>query len=59
MACNGALAQVAKKEISHRLPPGTRKHVDGFRVCSSCNKVYWRGAHHEELRRIVSTARGG
>jgi len=41
MACNGALIPVAKKEIAHRLSPETSRHVDDFRVCSSCNKVYW------------------
>ncbi|MCH8130837.1 MAG: Mut7-C ubiquitin/RNAse domain-containing protein [Acidobacteria bacterium] len=57
MACNGELIPVAKKDIVHRLPPETSRHVDNFRVCSSCDKVYWQGAHHPELRRIVAAAR--
>jgi len=57
MACNGALIPVAKKEIAHRLSPQTSRHVDDFRVCSSCNKVYWQWAHYPELRRIVAAAR--
>lgn len=57
MACNGRLIPVAKKEIAHRLPPRTSRHVDDFRLCSSCDKVYWQGAHHPELRRIVAAAR--
>ena len=59
MACNGELIPVAKKEIAHRLPPQTDRHVDDFRVCSSCDKIYWQGAHHAELRRIVAAARRG
>ena len=57
MACNGELIPVAKKDIVHRLPPETSRPVDNFRVCSSCDKVYWQGAHHPELRRIVAAAR--
>lgn len=55
MTCNGDLVQVAKKEIIHLLPHRTRRHVDDFRVCSSCDKVYWQRAHHQELRRIVAS----
>ena len=57
MACNGKLVPVTKKEIAHRLPLRTSRHVDDFRLCSSCDKVYWQGAHHPELRRIVAAAR--
>ena len=37
--------------------PETRSHVDDFEMCTSCDKVYWRGAHHPELSRIVAAAR--
>jgi hypothetical protein len=57
MACNGALVHVAATEVADRLPLETRRNVDTFQVCSSCDKVYWKGAHHRELRRIVATAR--
>ena len=57
VSCNGRLVPVDKAEIAHRLEPGTRQHFDDYHVCSSCNKIYWQGAHHEELRRIVAAAR--
>ncbi len=57
VSCNGMLVPVAKEEIVHRLPPGTRRHVDEFSLCSSCGKIYWRGAHYDELLRIVESAR--
>ena len=59
MACNGELVPVAKKEIAHRLSPETSRNVDDFRICASCDKVYWQGAHHSELSRIVAAARRG
>jgi uncharacterized protein with PIN domain len=57
MACNGVLEPVAKEEISGRLPPETRRHVDEFVICTTCDKVYWEGAHHPELLRIVASVR--
>jgi uncharacterized protein with PIN domain len=56
MACNGLLAPVAKAEIADRLPPETRMHVDEFVICAACDKIYWEGAHHPELLRIVASA---
>jgi uncharacterized protein len=57
MACNGELTPVAKEEIAHRLQPETRTHVDDFVQCTDCKSVYWEGAHHPELLRIVALAR--
>jgi uncharacterized protein with PIN domain len=57
MACNGELTPVAKEEIAYRLQPETRTHVDDFVQCIDCKNVYWEGAHHPELIRIVALAR--
>ena len=58
MVCNGLLADVAKAEVVDRIPPGTAAAFDEFRCCASCARVYWRGAHHEALRAIVTAASG-
>ncbi|MFB9833545.1 Mut7-C RNAse domain-containing protein [Actinoallomurus acaciae] len=55
-ACNGLLTPVAKEEIEHRLEPGTRRCHDEFARCQSCDRLYWKGAHHERLREIVDDA---
>jgi uncharacterized protein with PIN domain len=57
MACNGVLSPVSKEEIAARLPPRTRRSVDGFARCAACDKIYWKGAHYPELHRIVTVAR--
>lgn len=57
MVCNGMLVPASKESIADRLPPRTRQDVDEYRACSSCNKIYWQGAHHQDLRRIVAAAR--
>lgn len=56
-ACNGQLADVAKADIEHRLPPKTRRYYDEFRTCPACGRDYWRGAHRERLDRLVAEAR--
>ncbi len=57
-ACNGTLAPVDKAEIQDRLEPGTKRTQDAFARCRRCGHVYWKGAHHERLRRIVDAALG-
>jgi len=57
MTCNGRLIPITKAEVIDRLSPETRRHIDDFQVCASCDKIYWQGSHHRELNRIVAAAR--
>lgn len=56
-ACNGLLHPVTPQEVAHRLEPGTRATYDTFAQCNDCERIYWPGAHHEDLREIVRQAR--
>lgn len=57
VACNGALTPVAREEVLDELEPGTRAAgYDEFARCGACGKLYWRGAHHQDLDTIVSEA---
>lgn len=51
--CNGVLSPVAKRDIERKLQPGTRASYDEFARCTSCDRVYWRGAHASRLRALV------
>jgi hypothetical protein len=55
--CNTCLVEVAKADIEHRLPAGTRRTYDDFRTCPGCGRDYWRGAHHVRLEQLVAAAR--
>ncbi|ASU81995.1 hypothetical protein CDO52_03645 [Nocardiopsis gilva YIM 90087] len=57
LACNGRLNGVAKAEVTDELMAGTRATYDTFSRCTSCGQVYWPGAHHQRLQRIVERAR--
>lgn len=54
--CNGLLAQASAAEVVDRVPPGTLYHQRRFTVCTACGKVYWKGAHHVRISRLIAGA---
>ncbi|RAY11058.1 hypothetical protein DPM19_32670 [Actinomadura craniellae] len=56
-ACNGLLDPVAKADVAHLVPEGTRRTQDEFARCRDCDQVYWPGAHSEHLESIIAAAR--
>jgi uncharacterized protein len=55
-ACNGTLRDAHKEEVADLLQGGTQRSYDVFARCEECSRVYWRGAHHDRLERIVLSA---
>ncbi|MFE9478289.1 Mut7-C RNAse domain-containing protein [Streptomyces spororaveus] len=55
-ACNGPLHEADKESVGDRLEHGTHRSYDVFAQCTECERVYWRGAHHARLERIVDEA---
>ncbi|MBD0745753.1 Mut7-C RNAse domain-containing protein [Streptomyces sp. CBMA152] len=55
-ACNAPLRAADKDTVRERLEHGTRSSYDVFAACTSCDRVYWRGAHHSRLEAIVDGA---
>lgn len=51
--CNALLNSVAKEAVIGRLQPKTCRHYDEFRLCPTCNRVYWTGSHHEHMQRFI------
>ncbi|QVQ54876.1 hypothetical protein J4H86_12710 [Spiractinospora alimapuensis] len=54
--CNGELSAVSKEDIQQLLDEGTKISYDAFARCGTCGQVYWPGAHHDRLARIVAEA---
>lgn len=52
--CNGLLVDVPKESILDRLQPDTRRYYDEFRLCESCNQIYWRGSHYDRMKRFIA-----
>lgn len=55
MLCNIVLKQVVKKDIIHRLEPLTKKHYTVFKECPGCNRLFWRGSHHDQMVKKLKT----
>ncbi|MFE6685699.1 Mut7-C RNAse domain-containing protein [Streptomyces sp. NPDC057743] len=55
-ACNGRLSAADKDSVQEQLQHGTQRTYDVFAQCTSCGRVYWRGAHHARLEAIVQEA---
>jgi uncharacterized protein with PIN domain len=53
LRCNSPLQQVAKQEIIERLEPLTKRYYDEFRICPSCNQIYWKGSHFEHMQQMI------
>lgn len=53
MECNSELEDVEKELIADRLPPGTARYYDRFRMCPGCGKIYWPGSHHKRMCELI------
>jgi uncharacterized protein with PIN domain len=49
LRCNTPLIPVEKKDIVPRLQPKTRKYYHFFKMCAHCDRIYWKGSHHEKM----------
>jgi uncharacterized protein with PIN domain len=49
LRCNTPLTFVEKKNILSRLQPKTRLFFNRFKICMRCDKIYWKGSHHEGM----------
>jgi hypothetical protein len=53
LCCNGLVKPISKKEVAHELPPRVKAGYQTFFLCSSCNRVYWKGTHFRRMSRFV------
>jgi len=55
--CNGVLEAVPKEEILDRLEPLTKKYFNRFSHCRDCQRIYWRGSHHQRVSQFIQWVR--
>ena len=51
--CNHLLEPVEKEIVLEKLEPLTKKYYDDFKLCPSCDQVYWRGSHYERMVELI------
>lgn len=52
--CNNLLEPIDKEKIIDKLPPKIQVDYNEFYICPSCLKIYWKGSHVEDMRRVVN-----
>lgn len=57
LRCNGVLRPVDKEVIVGRLPGEASRQYDEFRLCESCQRIYWKGSHYERLEQFIAAIR--
>jgi uncharacterized protein len=57
--CNGRLRTLDRRHAGGLVPTATLARHRYFYRCSTCGKVYWRGAHWDRLRRLERLFEGG
>jgi hypothetical protein len=53
LRCNTPLKSVLKEIILDRIPPKTKEFCDEYVQCQSCNKIYWKGTHFINMKKVV------
>ena len=51
--CNGLLHTVQKADVLDRIEPKTRAYFDEFSACATCDQIYWKGSHYEQMRQFI------
>lgn len=54
LRCNHLLLPVDKQVVIHRLEPLTKRYFEEFRLCPSCDQVYWKGSHYERMNALIA-----
>ncbi len=53
LRCNTLLKSVLKQNILDRIPPKTKEFCDEYVQCQSCDKIYWKGTHFINMKKVV------
>ena len=54
LGCNTLLNIVPKEKILDRIPPKTKEFCDEYVHCTSCDKIYWKGTHFKNMKKVLS-----
>jgi uncharacterized protein with PIN domain len=55
LRCNGLLRPVDKEAIAGRLPAEASRQYQEFRLCQSCQRIYWKGSHYQRLEQFIAS----
>jgi len=53
LRCNNLLLPINKEAILERLQPLTCLYYDEYKICNSCDQIYWKGSHYESMMKFI------
>jgi uncharacterized protein len=51
--CNSKLQLVEKEAILSRIPQKVKDWCSEFQLCSSCDRIYWKGSHYQHMKIFI------
>lgn len=57
--CNGAMAEVEKKDVEGSVPEYVFLSHNRFMMCAECGRVYWEGSHYRDMRERLRKVMAG
>lgn len=57
LTCNNELLPLEKQEALPRLQPRTAKYYAEFLRCATCDQIYWKGSHYENMLKFIHQLR--
>lgn len=53
LICNRQLEKIPKEEVEGKVPDFVFSTYSEFSSCPGCSRIYWRGTHHENMRKKI------
>lgn len=55
LECNTPLENIEKQKIIDRLEPNTQLYYHTFKICRSCERIYWKGSHSKSMDTLLES----
>lgn len=52
---NTLLQNIEKEKVINRLPERVKKFYTFFKICPTCNRIYWEGGHYKRMKRLLGS----
>ena len=47
--CNAEIKDLPKDRAKNLVTPFVYEKADGFAICPSCGRIFWKGTHHHDM----------
>ena len=55
LLCNSTISSIDKNKVKGKVPERVYKNNQKFWFCSKCNKIYWKGTHHDNMLKKIKS----